>query len=502
MQPRDDLRRPISRRALLALLVAAALLAAAIGVAATDDSLPPPPDLAADAARFGVNQTRSDPRGYVFDLEQVRTYSIEMAPAELERLRANPRAEQYVRASLRLDGEVWADVGVRYKGFFGLLFTCFDERGRQLCPKLAYKIKFNEYEQRQRFYGMKRLNFHPMKDDAAQMREVLSYELFREFGVIAPRSVYARLELNGEPLGLFTLTEDIDDRFMADRFSDGGEGVLYKEVWPTSSRTALDLAELQGRVGVTASAEPANAGPANARLPAGLTEAVARNPNDLPATGFLDFADDLLGYEDDDAGRLAALGRNLTDIDAFWRYLAVDRLIDNWDGIVAWYCVPQCQNHNYFWYENSRSGRFTLIPWDLEQSWRDPSPIRTFYDMPDWDDLHRSCRTRKVFWELDAVAPFCDPLIGAASRAGRSEYIAASRELLEELYPLDRLRQRIDELAAIIEPHVMVDEFGPGEREWRRAVELLHSEVEARFTYIADKIAAWDAEQQGADDDA
>ena len=120
---------------------------------------------------------------------------------------------------------------------------------------------------------MKRLNFHPMKDDEAQMREVLTYQLFRDAGVAAPRAVFARLELNGEPLGLFTLTEDIDDRFMADRFDDGGAGVLYKEVWPTSSRTALDIAEIEGKVGVNASAQGAPDLPENARLPVGLAEA-------------------------------------------------------------------------------------------------------------------------------------------------------------------------------------------------------------------------------------
>ena len=66
----------------------------------------------------------------------------------------------------------------------------------------------------------------------------------------------------------------------------------------------------------------------------------------------MEFARELLAHEDDPAARLAALERRLSDIDDFWAYLAVDRLTDNWDGIVAWYCVPECQNHNYFWYEN------------------------------------------------------------------------------------------------------------------------------------------------------
>lgn len=497
----------MSARIILALLAAAAVLAAAIGIAASSESKPPM-ILDADGEELlppGINRARSDPRGYVFDLSQVRTYSIEIEQSEFERLQATARQEQYVRARIRLGDEQWEDVGLRYKGFFGLLFTCFDEQGNQLCEKLAYKVKFNEFAPAQRFYGMKRINFHPMKDDAAQMREVLSYQLFREAGVAAPRSVFARLELNGEPLGLFTLTEDIDDRFMADRFADGGAGVLYKEVWPTSSSTALELVKFQASSAGAASARSADAqaggaGPTNVRLPAGLAEAVARNPNDLPATAFLRFAEALLEHENDPAARLDALAEQLADIDRFWAYMAVDRLIDNWDGIVAWYCVPECQNHNYFWYEDALSGRFTLIPWDLEHSWRDPSPIRTYYDMPDWDDLHRSCRLRTVFWNLNARAPFCDPLIGAAVRAGWDEYIAASRTLLEEQWPLERLHQRIDELADLIGPHVRADEFGPGLQAWREAVALLHQEVEGRFAYIAEKIAAWDAKRSSSSD--
>ena len=57
---------------------------------------------------------------------------------------------------------------------------------------------------------------------------------------------------------------------MADRFDDGGAGVLYKEVWPTSSRTALHLAEIEGKVGVNASAQGAPDLAENARLPVDL----------------------------------------------------------------------------------------------------------------------------------------------------------------------------------------------------------------------------------------
>ncbi len=428
----------------------------------------PAPREPAEAARttIGVDQQRSDPFNVVFDLQTIRTYNILLDDDEQAQLTRDPTAEVYVRGAVEIDGDRIDPIGVRYKGFFGVLRACFVD-GRQVCPKLSWKLKFNEYDPASRFHGLKRLNFHAMNGDEAQMREVISYQVFRNAGVIAPRSVFANLQLNGEPIGLYTLTEDIDDRFIADRFRDRGRGVLYKEIWP-------------GRIDSLWAFQVT------------LTDAIARGPRN-PA-GLIEFSEAVSAADGNEAV-YAALLDNLQQPDDLFNYLAADRLTDNWDGIVAWYCVPECLNHNYFWYQDALSGRFTLIPWDLEHSWRSPSPIREYYDMPDWDDLHRSCRMRKVFWDLDARAPHCDPVLHAWATLGWERYIDASRALLRDTLSLDLMHERVDQIAALIGEHVRADTRGPGQRDWQAAVVLLHQEIDDRWQYIEAKIDAWDESQ-------
>ena len=253
--------------------------------------------------------------------------------------------------------------------------------GQQVCDKLSWKLKFNHYDPALRYHGLKRLNFHSMNSDETQMREVLSYQVFRDAGVVAPRAVHALLELNGEPLGLFALVEDIDDRFIADRFRDRGRGVLYKEIWPGNIESLWVFQE-------------------------NLEDAIARGP--LDASGMREFSESFASAETNEQ-RYDVLVDYLQDSDDLFNYLAADRLSDNWDGIVAWYCVPECGNHNYFWYQDALSGRYTLIPWDLENTWRSPSPIRRYFQMPDWDDVDRSaaagerCSSTSRRWRRIAI---------------------------------------------------------------------------------------------------
>ncbi len=438
------------------------ILAAAFAASAA----PRPPRLpaAADAATIGVEQQRSDPSNIVFNPATVRTYNILLSEEGQTQLNANPTAEQYVRAAVEIDGELIEPVGTRYKGFYGALRFCF-QNGQQICDKLSWKLKFNHYEPALRHHGLKRLNFHAMNNDETQMREVLSYEVYRDAGVPAPRSVHALLQLNGEPLGLYALTEDIDDIFIADRFRDRGRGILYKEIWPAN------IDALWGFQG-------------------SLDDAIARGP--LDPSGMQAFAAAFTAAETNEQ-RYAVLLDQLHEADNLFNYLAVDRLIDNWDGIVAWYCVPECGNHNFFWYEDALSDGFTLIPWDLEHTWRSPSPIRTAYRMPDWDELERSCRTRQVFFNIPARAPHCDPLINTLATHGWERYIEASRQLLHETLSLELMHERVKRIGERIGEHVQNADNGPGHFVWQGAVKRLYEEIGERWAYIDAKIEAWDA---------
>ncbi|MCP4443987.1 MAG: hypothetical protein GY811_01400 [Myxococcales bacterium] len=140
--------------------------------------------------------------------------------------------EQYVPATLRFEGTVVGEVGLRHKGSFGALQSCVDGAGNKTCDRLSMKLKSSELDKDLHFYGLKKLNFHAMNSDPSLMHDRLSYHLFRAVGVAAPRAVHAKLVINGESRELFALVEQVDGRFTNDRFSDGRDGNLYKEVWP------------------------------------------------------------------------------------------------------------------------------------------------------------------------------------------------------------------------------------------------------------------------------
>ncbi len=454
--------------AALVIAIAAALGLVAYG-ATTNDR--PPPALDADVVRFGANAATADPFEFVFDESVVQTYDLTVTDDDWAWLNDNPLLEQYVPSSLAFAGLEFDQVGVRYKGAFGGLRFCFDLEGNQTCDKLSFKLKFNEYDARGRFFGLKRLNLHSMNGDPTKLHDALSYGLFREAGIAAPRTAFAWLTINGDPQGLFVVIEEIDDRFVAANFPDGGDGNLYKEIWPEHLDPQRYLAAL------------------DTTLPA------ADEPN---VDKIQRFAADLLAAEDD-AARFQALS-GWTDIDRFVTQIAVDRFVDHWDGIFAWYCVETdrtdarvveapCFNHNYFWYENARADRLTLIPWDLDHSFEYPSPIESAYRMPAWNDLQASCDLTPVFLEIPARAPACDPLLRTLLTAGWDTYVTAAQTLLDDpAFQVEAIQDRIDSLAALIEDRVAEDPNALSLSQWRRAVADLRRDIVPMYDAFASDI--------------
>jgi len=459
----------IRQAAVLVIAITAALGLVAYS-ATTDDN--PPPTLDADVVRFGANVATADPFELVFDESVIQTYDLTVSEDDWAWLNDNALLEQYIPATLTFAGIEFDQIGIRYKGAFGGLRFCFDGAGNQTCDKLSFKLKFNEYDSRGRFFGLKRLNLHSMNGDPTKLHDALSYGLFRAAGIAAPRTAFAWITINGEPQGLFIAIEEIDDRFVAANFPDGGEGNLYKEIWPEHEGPERYLAAL------------------DTTIPA------ADDPN---VDKMQRFAADLLAAEDDDA-RFQALS-TWTDIDGFVRQVAVDRFVDHWDGIFAWYCVEidrtdgqvragPCFNHNYFWYEDARADRLTLIPWDLDHTFEFPSPIETAFRMPAWNDLEASCELRQVFLGIPARAPACDPLLRSLVTAGWDTYVAAAQNLLDHpAFQVEAIQDRIDTLVALIEDRVAEDPNALSLSEWRREVAGLRNDIVLMRSTFADDIA-------------
>jgi hypothetical protein len=273
-----------------------------------------------------------DDAQWVFDQKHVRTYNIEIDPTDLAKIDADPAAETYANAKLEVDGEAIGPVAVRYKGSVGAFYTpctAATGPGQTTGPKVgkcSMKIDFDRIDPKLRFYGLKKLNLHSLGRDASLMRERLGYAMFREFGIVAPRAMHARVLINGELEGLFIAVEQLDGRFTHSRFSDGGDGNLYKEVWPLTDTPDAYRMALETNEGA-----------------------------DTPVDKMIAFKRAI--------DRGAAESFKWIDARYMFDYIAADRLIINDDGAFHWYCT---RNHNYYWYEAERADRVWLIPWDLD----------------------------------------------------------------------------------------------------------------------------------------
>lgn len=429
----------------------AAILLGGAACGGDDDSSP-----SADGGG-GADAGLSGDSSVIFDESVIRTYELDVAADDWQWLNDNAIMEMYVPATLHFEGETVGDIGIRYKGGYGSLYTCFDSEGNRTCDKLSIKLAFDEYDEEGRFHGLKKLNFHSMEADPSHMHDAIVYKLFRDQDVPAPRTAFARLLVNGELLGLFAVIEQIDGRFTRARFPDGGEGNLYKEVWPehTTEQPYLDALET--------------------------------NEDEQPsADRMVRFAQALAAAGDDG---FAGVIDEWMDPDQLMRYMAVARLADHWDDIIAFYCAGgPCFNHNYYWYESTSEDRVWLIAWDVDHTFEEPSPVRTYFGMPDWDEVDADCTPVDIFLGVQGRAPACDPFIRGMVTQLWDRYAAASQELLDGDFSVAAMNGRIDELRDLIADAVAEDPNGPTVSAWRNAVMTLRDTVVDKRAWIEGKL--------------
>jgi len=383
------------------------------------------------------------PSDWIFDEAELRSYELTLAPEAWAALQQNARDEQYAEADLRIDDLRVARVGLRFKGGDGTLVSCFADDGRPLCSKLSMKLKFDEYLPEQRFFGLKRLIFNSMVLDPSLLHERLAYRLFRELGVIAPRAVHARLSVNGESLGVFSLVEAVDGRFTDDHFA-GGDGNLYKEAWPDTDDTDF----LDGRL--------------------------ETNGDEPDHSLLLQFHAELADASD---GALPGVVERYLNLDGSLAYLAIHRAINDWDGVSTFYCyegATECENHNYYLYQHENEARFTLIPWDLDNTFAQATPLE---GVPGLFEIPADCTLRYQAFGKGVMPPGCDRLLRGVALSDHSAYQDALERLLSGPFAARTVDAWLAAWQAQLEPEVAVDARGPGLDEFRSAIEELTSSV-------------------------
>lgn len=245
----------------------------------------------------------------------------------------------WVTSTIEFDGNVWTNVGIRYKGNSSLMSSW-----NSGSLKLPFKLNFDEFEDvypeidNQRFYGFQQLSFGNNFSDDAMMRDALAYDVYEATGLVAADTGFYEVFLDyGEGvvrLGMYTAVEVIDDTVVAQAF-DGDSGNLYE-----GDGRYVSLAEGTTAEQIEESFQKEN------------NEDVS-DWSDIQA--LYDVLHSDLRSEDPAAWREEL--EAVFDVDTFLKWLAVSAQIGHWDTYGA-------MSHNFYLYDNPATGQLTWVTWD------------------------------------------------------------------------------------------------------------------------------------------
>jgi spore coat protein H len=314
---------------------------------------------------------------------------------------------KYAHADLDFEGQSLKDVAVRYKGN-----GTFMESRNSI--KRSLKIELNKYSKGQKLAGETKLNLHNNVTDASWMNEVLSYQLFRDAGVPAPRTAYAKVYItvpgkyDKKYFGLYSLVEDVDTHFAHDRFG-AKQGSIFKPVTPT---LFADLGADWSKYAQTYDPKTA------------LSDADKRR--------VIEFSKLITSGSDSEFSTKVA---EFVNIEEFARFMSVTTWLSTMDSILM-------MGQNFYVYLHPQTHQFQFVPWDLDHSFGQ-FPMAGTQEQRENLSIQTPWRGANRFLE----------------RMFKNEnfkklYLATMTEFSRSLFVPERFIKQVDEIAAAIRPAV------------------------------------------------
>ena len=305
-----------------------------------------------------------------FDPSRLIAVDIELAPNQYKLLRQEGRntsnlvagcgndfAYSHFEAKVSIDGTVLDRVDIRKKGYFGSLSA----------SRPSFKLNFTTHSPFRVYQSMERMTLNNNRQDRSATHQCVSYKLFRDAGLVAPRCNFAKVTVNGQYLGIYSNVESIKEPFLSRNFDNAG-GNLYESQLAAFAPHGKNLFQLK-------------------------TNQAVNDRSDLEAVVRALQADD---------DNLPGLLEQEINIDQFIDFWALEILTGHWDGAAG-------NTNNYYIYRNPDDGLFSFIPWGTDGTFYNESDINTA-DGPLWHFSPLSNRLfeipiykEKLFARLDSM---------------------------------------------------------------------------------------------------
>jgi hypothetical protein len=163
----------------------------------------------------GVKLTSADVTQYadapLYDPATLRTFFLEFEDAGWEaELVAFNNTDVEVPATVTVDGRVYRDVGIHFRG--NSSFNVGNGYKRSL------NLSFDFVHDGQAIGGYRTLNFLNANTDPTLMRTVLSMHIARQY-IPAPKANFVRVVINGENWGIYANAQQFNKEFVSEHFN-------------------------------------------------------------------------------------------------------------------------------------------------------------------------------------------------------------------------------------------------------------------------------------------
>ena len=156
----------------------------------------------------------------LFDYTKV--HSIDIVMDDWDGFIETCENEEYVPATVVIDGEKVGNVGIRAKGN-----TSLSSVSSMGSDRYSFKIEFDQYENGKNYQGLDKLVLNNLIQDNSMMKDFITYQMMGQFGVSTSLCSYAYLTVNGEDWGLYLALEAVEESFLQRNYGTNF-GDLYK----------------------------------------------------------------------------------------------------------------------------------------------------------------------------------------------------------------------------------------------------------------------------------
>ena len=341
--------------------------------------------------------------------EKVQAVHLHISPANRRRMMESLPECVYVPACFRWRDTTLKRVAVRFKGN--------SSSNPRQTHKRSYLVRFDKYDDNQRFFGLRRVSFDNGVQFGSLFSEPIITEILRAEGITTHRCNYAKVYVNDQYQGVYVNVERIDKSFLTQHFPDSNGGLWKNDLGGPGG----DLRFVGDDPAQYEKAFEAKNKAAKNRRP--LVEFI-RRINNTPRDDFV-----------------SMLESNM-DTDVFLRITSVMLLSGAFDQLTGW------GPHNFYLFNDTRQNRWHYLPWDLDVGFCETA-FGHVHVLSDWN----------AAWPVPVgrTNPLLDRIVGEPVLLAR--YRAIASEVLEKYYEPNRLCDLIDKKYDLIKSDLRTDPF-------------------------------------------